>query len=218
MSQLTLLVDNDIVIKLAKMDCMDDALASIDRKVTELGSLGFMLRYMGKTSEAKRLQLAGNQVAADRLNEVLQRIKEIEPTPAQQQRAALILQQALLAELDLDAGEVGLMAVGVDVAEVEFATGDKRALRSLPRISQMESSLLALKKRIICLEQIIRKLCDRFGLQRVRRAVAASPRADEVVSSVYDQFGSDSGLFCRMLDLVVAEHVEKPAPGWLKKL
>ena len=218
MSQLTLLVDNDIVIKLAKMDCMDDALASIDRKVTELGSLGFMLRYMGKTSEAKRLQLAGNQVAADRLNEVLQRIKEIEPTPAQQQRAALILQQALLAELDLDAGEVGLMAVGVDVAEVEFATGDKRALRSLPRISQMESSLLALKKRTICLEQIIRKLCDRFGLQRVRRAVAASPRADEVVSSVYDQFGSDSGLFCRMLDLVVAEHVEKPAPGWLKKL
>ena len=218
MSQLTLLVDNDIVIKLAKMDCMDDALASIDRKVTELGSLGFMLRYMGKASEAKRLQLAGDRAAADRLNAVLQQIEAIEPTQTQQQRAALILQQALLAELDLDAGEVGLMAVGVDLAEVELATGDKRALRSLPKISQMEGSLLALKKRMICLEQIVRKLCDRFGVQRIRRAVAASPKADEVVSGVYARFGSDGGAFCRMLDLVVDEHVEKPAPGWLKKL
>ncbi len=219
MTGVRLLVDNDVVVKLAQMDCYQDTLSAIGRRDGEVGSLGFMLRYMGKASAEARLALVKDKAAADRLGAILPRITEIEPTEEQQRRAARILKQAMLAELDLDQGEVGLMAVGVDLEHADIATGDKRALRSMPAISKLETSVAALKLRLICFEQMIRELCRAFGIRRVRAAVNTFPGADAVIRAVYDEYGAKGdAVFVQFMDHLVAEQVEAPAPGWLKRI
>lgn len=219
MTDVRLLMDNDVVVKLAQMDCYQDTLSALGRKDGEVGSLGFMLRYMGKASAEARLHLTKDKAAADRLGAVLPRITEIEPTDEQQRRAARILKQAMLAELDLDQGEVGLMAVGVDFEEADIATGDKRALRSMPAISKLEASIAALKLRLICFEQMIRELCRTFGIRRVRTAVNTFPAADTVISAAYNEYGGKGDkVFVQVMDYLIAEQVEAPAPGWLKKI
>lgn len=219
MSELDLLVDNDVVIKLAQLDCYDHALEAIGHDRKRVGSLGFMLRYMGLTSEADRLRLARTPAAADRLGKILPTISAIEPSEAQQRRAASIMKNALLAELDLDAGEAGLMAIGIDIPSAEIATGDKRALRSMPAIAQIEQSLVSLRKRLICFEQMIGQLCRKFGMLRLRAAVTTCPSADETLATAYAHYGSkDTAVFVEVMNYVVQEQIEKPAPGWLKSI
>ncbi|MGE4243303.1 hypothetical protein, partial [Ramlibacter sp.] len=182
-------------------------------------ALGFMVRYMGLTSEADRLRLAGTSDAAERLAKILPTITAIEPTQEQQKRAASIMRTALLAEMDLDAGEVGLLAVAVDLLHAEIATGDKRALRCMPAIAKIEQSLLVLRKRLICFEQLISQLCRKFGMQRLRTAVTTCPSADETLAKAYTHYGSkDVGVFVNLMNYAVQEQIEKPAPGWLKSI
>lgn len=219
MTDIRLLVDNDVVVKLAQMDCFQDTLSALGRQDGEVASLGFMLRYMGKTSDKARLRLTNDKAAAERLGTALARIVEIEPTEEQQRRAARILKQVMLAELDLDQGEIGLMAVGVDLVTTDIATGDKRALRSMPTISGLEASIAALKSRLICFEQMIRELCRSFGVRRIRAAVNTFPSADAVIRAAYDEYGSKGDkVFIQVMDYLVAEQIEALAPGWLKRI
>lgn len=217
MTTVRLLVDNDIVIKLAQMDCYDDALKSIDCPADGVGSLGFMLRYMGKTSGLARLRLTRDEAAADRLGAILPKIVEIEPTQDQQQLAAKIMKQALLSDLDLDPGEVGLMAVGVDLEAADLATGDKRALRSLPVMATFEVRLTKLRARLLCFEQLIGRLCRRFGMKRVRKAVTTFPAADGLLSQAYDKYSTaDDQVFVQLMDHLGRKQIEQDAPGWLR--
>lgn len=219
MTAVRLLVDNDVVVKLAQLDCYSDTLRAIGCPATEVGSLGFMLRYMGKASAESRLRLAKDPAAADRLALILPKIVEIEPTQDQKQLAAKILKQALLADLDLDPGEVGLMAVGVDLPGADLATGDKKALLSMPAVAKLEQRLLQLRERLICFEQLMGRLCHMFGIKRVRKAVTTFPTADTTLSKAYDRYSTvDDGVFVQLMDHVGRKHLEHEAPGWLKAI
>jgi hypothetical protein len=219
MMDVRLLADNDVLIKLAQLDCFRDTLVAVNIAPKQVASLGFMLRYMGKTSADRQLQLLGDASAARRLGIVLSQVTELEPTLEQQKLAGTILKQALLAELDLDEGEVGLMAVGVDLPNADLATGDKRALRSLPRIAALETRLVVLKARFICFEQLIGRLCAKFGLKRVRTAVTTSPNADKLLSQAYDRYSStDDMIFVQLMEHLGRKQLDEDAPGWLKPI
>lgn len=210
-----LLVDNDVVIKLARMDTYRDGIASLGRGPGQVGSLRVMLRYMGIADEARRLVHARTQAEADRLAQALHGIVEIELSDEESRAAAQAMKVVLEAELDLQEGELTLSVVAAMRGGMHVATGDKRALRSLPRLEVGWAQLAAMRGRFICFEQIFKRLCVCQGIARVSMAVAASPRADEAIAFVSNRYGSDARTFVAALDHLVTEQIEKQAPGWL---
>lgn len=219
MTQVSLLIDNDVVIKLAQMDAYADAMSALGIKTREIGSLATMLRYMGRTSPDRRAALTRTPEEANRLGDVLPTLVEIEPTPEESRLAAAMMKVILLNELDMQEGEVTLMAVAIERPGTNVATGDKRALRALPALASLFTNLATLKGRFICFEQIFQKICQQYGMPRVRAAVLRAWHADATLAMTYDYF-KDRGPkhFIGGLTLVIKEQVSTPAPDWLMSL
>ena len=217
MTEVTLLIDNDIVIKLAQMAVYEDALSAIDTLPTKVGSLGHMLRYMGKASIERRRSFMKDDAGTARLATILLGLTEIEPTVQEMETAAAIMRSALENELDLHEGEVGLFAVAIHRQAPDVATGDKKAIRALPVASNSESSLNVLKGRLICFEQIVNRVCDRHGLDRVRKAVQTAPCADATISQAFQEYGGKgANVFNQLLAFLIQKQIAEDARGWLK--
>jgi hypothetical protein len=216
----SVLVDNDVVVKLARMNAFADGLASIGAYPGTFGSLRVMLRYMGIADEHRRLNLTqGNKGEADRLAAALHTIIETELTAEEGADAAAAMKVALTNDLDLDEGELMLMVVAMHRGGIDVATGDKRAIRSLPALESKWQNIQAMRERIVCLEQLFSRLAAQHGLARVRAAVTTSPSADKTITFVYEQ--TNSGGLKRFQDglaLVIKDHIREQAPGWLKPL
>ena len=215
----TLLVDNDVVIKLARMDAYFDGMTAVGVAVGAVGSLRVMLRYMGIADEQRRMARTGsNKAEADRLNVVLHSIVEVEMTKEESEEAAAVMAQALSEGLDLDSGELMLMVVAARRRGIDVATGDKRAIRSLPGLAALWPVIEAIRERFICFEQIFAMLCKLHGIARVRAAIATAPGSDQTVAYVYDQTSSGGqSRFVAGLEYVIDDHIRVRAPGWLKK-
>lgn len=214
---LTLLIDNDVVIKLARMGCFQEGLDAIGRRCGEVGSIKVMLRYMGVADERRRRRLCASQGEADRLQAALASIVEIELTEDEALTAGELMAIALIGELDLDEGELMLLVVALHRGSLDVATGDKRAILALPEMVRLAPSLSALQGHLICLEQIFIRMAQARGLAFVGRALALAPRADEAVAFVYHQVaGGDALRFTAALTHLVNEQLVRNAPGWLK--
>lgn len=215
----TVLLDNDVVIKLAQTDTYVDALAAVNLAPSQVGSLRVMLRYMGIADTHRRERLTNTPAEADRLNVALQSIVELEMTSAESTLAASVMAQVLIAGLDFQEGELSLCVVAVSRGALDLCTGDKRALRSMPALQRLWSALSLLQGRCICLEQLFEKLCAKKGYGRIGVAVATSPTADETISFVYNHSSVNTGqAFIQGLQMVTKDRVERHAPGWLKTL
>ena len=213
----TVLVDNDVVIKLSKMDVYVDALAAIGVSPSQVGSLRPMLRYMGRAEASRRDALTANAAESNRLNAALQSIVELEMTVEEAAHAARLMGEVLSAGLDIQGGELALCVVAVTRGGLDLCTGDKRALKDLPALEALWAALAALRGRCICLEQLFEWLCAKRGLSRIRSAVTTSPRADETIAFVYDQVASKrDSAFIQGMQLVTQDRVGQHAPGWLK--
>lgn len=218
MTDVALVIDNDIVIKLSRIGTYEDALKALKLRPKQVGSLGVMLRYMGRASETSRMRLAGSKSGADRLAKALRSITEIEPEVAEKSLAATLMKIILLNGYDMDEGEVALLAVALLRGSVDMASGDKRSLRSLPHLARHEPSVTNLKGKLICFEQIVKLLCKLNGMPRVRLAVTTDRAADKTLTQAYDMCGARESLFIAAMDMVIDEHINGPAPGWLKPL
>lgn len=217
MSDVSLLMDNDIVIKLAQMDVYEDAVRAISiPNGKSVASLRVMVRYMMRMAE-RRQRLT--QAEADRLVAVLNTLVQIEPTTDEQKLSARLIKIIMEDELDMDEGEVALFAIALSRSGLVVATGDKRALRSLPQLERKFSDLRILRGRLICLEQIFKRLCQTKGMPRVRLAILACRDADGTLTQAYDYFeATGPNAFINGMDLVVADRITSVAPDWLMKL
>lgn len=212
----TLLIDNDVVIKLAQMSAYVDGLSAIGYSASDVGTLAVMLRFMGRFSAAKREKLTRSTAEAERLLAALQSITVIEPTEEEAKVIAAVGKLTLEHGLDLQAGELMLVVIAASRGGMRVATGDKRALRSLPDLENLWPDASALHRKFYCLEQIFRALAGAHDFARIRSAVTTSPKADDTIAFVYDKTQTGGKrTFIAFLDEVIKEHVEKPAPGWL---
>jgi len=218
---ITLLIDNDVVVKLAQLDAYSDGLAGLGAKPSEVGSLGVMLRYMGLVDAQKRLRITKGQQEADRLALALQTITDVKLRDEEAAAAAATLKSILESDGDIDVqeGELLLLTVAAMRGGMEVATGDKRALRSLPRLEAIWSGASVLRKRIVCFEQIFKCICKISGLARVTAAIRLSPQADKTITYIHSEtHAKGAGMFVQAINYVVDEQIEKLAPGWLKPL
>lgn len=216
---LTLLIDNDLVIKLAQMGCFKEGVKAIGRQPGEVGSIKIMLRFMGLGNEGRRLTLCKSRDEADRLQRALAALVEIEMTDEESKLAAEMTAQALNHDLDVDAGEVMLLAVALHRSLLEVATGDKRALCALPDLATFVPQLAALRGRLICLEQIFSLLTKENGLYFIGQALGKAPHADQALGYVYHVVAKgNASHFVAGLAHLVQQQVEVPAPSWLKRI
>lgn len=213
MTDVMLLIDNDVVIKLAQMGVYREGIESVGVKVNQVGSTELMLNFMTRAATTSSLRLTPNE--QDRLKAALSTITEIDLTTDESRLAAAMMKAIMLAALDIQEGELLLMAVALKRDGTRVATGDKRALRELPQLATACPDLVRLKGRCFCFEQIIRKVCQLHGLPRARTAIMLARHADAAVTKLYDTLSSSGAeVFRRGL----AAKAAAIAPGWLAKI
>jgi len=213
MMDTALLIDNDVVIKLAQMDVYREGIESLDVRTTQVWSTEWMLAFMTRAATTRSLRLTTSE--QDRLRAILPTIVEMDITEEESRSAAKMMKNIILAELDIQEGELILMAVGIGRDGTRIATGDKRALRELPRLAVACPELIRLKGRFVCFEQIIKRICQRHGLPRVRTAVLSARHADLSTTKIYDVLSPRGADAVRQGLAIEAASI---AQGWLAKI
>jgi hypothetical protein len=212
------LVDNDIVIKLAQFDAFEEALALLGHAIGEAGTTKAARFQMGLRNPARRLRLTnGSQPAADRLGAIVGRLAGVETDPAEAALSAQIVKIALEASLDIDAGEAMLLSMLICRGARWFQTGDKRAIRSLPAAEARVPAIVPAKQRIVCLEQIIKGLLAAHGFPWVAARINAAPAADTGITLKLGRAQNDAGRFTTFVNGAI-RNLSQQAPGWLSPL
>lgn len=213
----SVLLDNDVVIKLARMDAYLDAIASMGLTHQQVGSLKPMLRYMGLYDPTRTARFSPDAAEQGRIFAALKTIIVMEMTPQEATLAGQVGKAVLAAGLDFNEGELMLCVVAVTRGNLDFCTGDKRALRSLPQVEALWADLAKLRGHCTCFEQVFGYLCQKHGLQRIARAVQTSPTADPAIHTIYN-YTAKAGQeqFLRGLQVVIEDRISQHAGGWLK--
>jgi hypothetical protein len=170
------IADNDFLIKLARWDLLDAFLNVVNattRHVRVINSLRFRT---GIAKGKPNLQLLGTAAAASRLDSFLRNTGP--PTPIDNDFIA-----AATGKLNLDHGEIVLLAGLCHGAGHFFYTGDKRAIAALSAFvgTPYESKL---KGRIVCLEQVIHRIVENHGIGTLRQNIAADLDADPGIANL----------------------------------
>lgn len=168
---MALLIDNDIVHKLAQLDLLRIAKVLLEEKYGELQILNTLrFKFCPKTT-AKRLKVEKRYSV-----EVIDRIQDfidsdINLTEIDCEVTDSTLIEAMYSNDDgLDIGEMQLLQALIDSDESCMFTGDKRFLRALansPEIS--DAHIPKLGESFVCFEQIICYLINEMGFEVVKQ-------------------------------------------------
>ena len=109
----------------------------------------------------------------------------LEPTDDELALASEIEEAATLQGTDLDGGESQLCAMAIMRQSPMVLTGDKRAIRGAEGLQEAVAALSELRGRLVCLEQAIKGIVNRIGLQAVRSGICAEPEVDRVFLFVF---------------------------------
>ena len=170
-----LLADNDVVKKLAICDLLEEAVGALGVSHSEILVLPTARFKLGiaKNSDKARGQLGSK--GFDRLKSFLASVGEISITPSPEE------QQLFDDAFDIDAGEAILFSASAHYADCVIATGDKRCLRALASLRNAERIIARVGGHVICLEQILMRIIDRFGFELVRNKLVPGCDCDTVL-------------------------------------
>ncbi len=141
--RLSLLIDNDVLIKCACYSLLDQVRPPDDRcgEVGVLGAAPFIVRgYLDK-----RGTINDRQSARLRFDSYLQTVVILEPSAQELALATTIEEAAMLRGIDLDGGESQLCAIAAFRMSPLLLTGDKRAIRGAEQLQDEISALSLLQ-------------------------------------------------------------------------
>ena len=169
------LLNNDILLKGACYGLLSDLVDSIPGKqgIGFLGAAKFVL-----TKRLKNMRLRGDPIAVEaRLLSFLAG-NVIEPTTEEMRLASELETIAQRLAVNLNAGESQLVAVLVLRGINWLLTGDKRAVIAVERMLDIQSQLMAAAGKVLCLEQLVRRLLVDDDPTPVRNVICAEPNVD----------------------------------------
>ena len=198
------LVDNDILLKGACYGLLGELVTAIpgDGKVGILGASKFVI-----THHLKRYTLnAAAGTAEARFLAFLTANEVVEPTAQEQEVAASLESSAQKLYLNLDAGESQLVAILISRVLPWFATGDKRAIIALERLFDADARLAAIVGKIICLEQLVKRMMTTGDPGMIRGAISAEPAVDKALNICFGckSSGTDPTTILEGLDSYIA--------------
>lgn len=170
---MTLLIDNDIVHKLAQLDLLEEATPLLIEKYGELQILNTMRFKFCPSNQAKRNRLTKRYTV-----EVLDRIESFIDNHATEIDCAItdmaLIEAMSVSEDGLDIGEMQLLQALLDGGDAFMFTGDKRFLNALALDEHLEIHRANLEESFVCFEQIIIFLINKIGFEEVKRKYCAS--------------------------------------------
>ena len=178
-------VDNDVLIKASSYGFADRLDAG-----RSLGVLGVATFVVARRLE--RMPLSGDREAARTAAlALISRCDGLEPTLEEEMFASQLETEALLAGLQLDAGESQLAAIVLERGIAMLETGDKRAIRALEALLDHVPRLGDLCGRLRCLEQIAARCAAAFDPDEIAHMVCREPDVDKTMSICCGCFGPD---------------------------
>ena len=176
-----LLLDVDVVIKLAAYDLLD-VIAHPNCAADCGGRRGVIATTRFVARKRLKRKAADPGAAHVRLAAFLGVAVELEPTEAELRLAATIEAQAATAGLELDSGESQLCAIAIARSIPVLLTGDKRAIAAAEALLETVAELAALTERVACLEQAMILAVERLGALPVRDLVLAELDMDTAIN------------------------------------
>lgn len=176
-----LLLDVDVVIKLAAYDLLADvAHPGCETGCTRNMGVIATTKYVARR-QVTRMASDGTGATA-RLDQYLASAQVLEPTEAELHVAATLEGEAAIAGVALDTGESQLCAIAILRGVPALLTGDKRAIAAAESLLATVPQLEALAERLACLEQAVMLAVERLGALVVRSRVVAEQGIDKTIS------------------------------------
>lgn len=170
----SLLVDNDVLMKLAQFDLFECwvELLGPDVELTILGSARFVV--------GKRLRQS--PAALSRFERIRRACREIEPDVAAQAKAADLVDAAQKAAAAVDGGEALLMFAATEAVPSRVVSGDKNAIVGAEALVGEVDWLAMLTGRLVCFEQVVLEVLASGRCHGLRGRICASANADRAVA------------------------------------
>lgn len=165
---MALLLDNDIVHKLAQLDLLTEANQLLKEEYRELKVLStFKFKFCPKKEAArsKAEKKYGALIVSRIDNFIKSGISEIK-----QEVTDVELIEAANSVSGLDDGEMQLLQFFLNEKEGLFFTSDKRFLRALANTPTLQNKLTEIQNRFVCFEQIIFLLIRKLSFEVVRNS------------------------------------------------
>lgn len=174
--------DNDILIKCACYDLLNDLRTCASDKAVVLG----LARYVVTDQLSRRGEIRNREVALARFDGFLSAAIELEPTPEETALATTLEETATSRQLALDTGESLLCAIVILRSIPLLITGDKRAIEALELLLPVMTQLVGLIERVACLEQYVLGVVRRTDEDATRVQVCAEPDVDKVMAICFE--------------------------------
>ncbi len=171
------LSDNDIVEKLAVCDLLDDALTAFSATRLDVYVIPTLKLRIGGKSRAKAERRLGEAAVARILDflEATQVIRDYSPDDYQ-----------LLDDIvGIDPGEAILLSATSRFPDYYLLTGDKRCLKTLATYPECLAIAHRIRGKVVCFEQVLQRVIDRFGFAHVLAKVAPVLYCDTALRAAF---------------------------------
>lgn len=172
-----ILIDNDVLLKLARYALLDEAIALFECTPTDVRVLA-TAKY--RLLPAKnRLRFCKDEESAARLEAFLKTSNPLDPGLADPD-----LWDVLNAVPNIDSGEALLFAVGANNRDTLVITGDKRSLAALCSHDSVIHVSNALAGRVVSMEVLFSILVE-HQFAHVQECVRSKPNVDKALSIAF---------------------------------
>lgn len=205
------LLDNDVVLKVACYDLAGETLAAATIDDTPPAMLG-VGRFVVRGRLAKATDIADPARATAAFEHMLVAMTLAEPDDAEMAVAADLEAEAIRRDLELDGGESQLLAILANRACRLLITGDKRAIAAMAVVAVAEAG-----SRVACLEQLIAHVVMTNGARGIRPRICAEPGIDRAVTGCFACASYDVPEDADVLGGLTSyvRHLDSAAPGVL---
>lgn len=186
---MALLLDNDIVYKLAQLDLLQEAKTLLHNEFGELKVLDTLKFKLCPQHPSKRTKAEKKHGG-----EVLSRIEDFIDNDISEINC-IVEDEALINALatnpdGLDTGEMQLLQALFDSENELLFTGDKRFLRALANADALKEKLVHVSESFICFEQIIYFLIKKLGFEQIKskfiQALDAKIEVDKTLKCCFE--------------------------------
>lgn len=170
------LTDNDVVSKLAHWRLLHHLPAIYSCTIAEIVALPSLVFRAAKAVAKPDKLFRDSETAAYALE-----FLSVLPEPGKPSGELLSELQTIP---NIDAGEAVLLAIALSNDKSLFATGDKRAIKSIGDL-QAEGKYLGLAGRAICLEQILTCMVKLLGFDAVQSSIRTDAHIDTATKMIW---------------------------------
>lgn len=185
------LIDNDVILKLAKWDLLNELVEIFGGKIGNIYHLPTCKWALcSSKTPGKALKRCGDQETIDRILNFCNASKAI-PEPKESKWLEILNKIQ-----GVDIGEVLIFSFGVETINSLLYIGDKRSIIALSQsdYSYKEEVVLLLESRIKCLEQVLAEMICRYGFTPIRSKVMSCQSSDMAIKIAFGSIQSETRL------------------------